>query len=100
MTRAHLFSMVSVCLGPLLAATAVVAQSGDQTRVELIARAGTPLRVALDQTIALRRVGQVVRGTLVEPLYAYDRVVLPVGAHVVGHVAALEQASKLVRLRA
>ena len=68
-------------------------------RIELIAPAGTALRVAIDETIALTRVGQAVHGTLVEPLYAYDRIVLPAGARVAGHVAALEDPSRAARLR-
>ena len=68
-------------------------------RIELIAPVGTALRVTIDETIALTRVGQSVHGTLVEPLYVYDRIVLPGGARVVGHVAALEDPSRAARLR-
>src|SRR5665213_1754341 len=68
-------------------------------RIELISPPGTALRVAIDETIALTRVGQAVHGTLVEPLYAYDRIVLSAGARVVGHVAALEDPSRAARLR-
>ena len=69
-------------------------------RIELIVPTGTPLRIAIDETMALTRVGQDVHGTLVEPLYAYDRLVLPVGAPVTGHVASLENPSRLGRLKA
>lgn len=69
-------------------------------RIELIAPTGTPLRIAIDETISLTRVGQDVHGTLVEPLYAYDRLVLPAGAPVTGHVASLENPSRLGRLKA
>jgi hypothetical protein len=86
-------------IGALIATSPAIAQS-DDSRLELIARAGTPLRVALDKTVSVRRIGQTVTGTLIEPLYAYDRLVLPVGTHVVGHVASLENPSKLTRLRA
>ena len=98
MTRALLFVAASSVIGVLVLSAPVLAQSDE--RVELLVRAGTPLRVALDETVALKQVGQVVTGTLVEPVYAYDRMVLPVGARVVGHVASLENASKLTRLRA
>ena len=53
--------------------TAAFAQN-DDTRVELLVDAGTPLRIALNQTVAVTHVGQVVTGTIVEPLYAYDRI--------------------------
>jgi hypothetical protein len=69
-------------------------------RVELVATTGTPLRIAIDKTTSLRSVGQPVHGTLVEPLYAYDRMVLPAGARVTGHVASLDSPSHFARLRA
>jgi hypothetical protein len=68
--------------------------------VALIATSGTPLRIAIDETIPLTAVGQEVHGTLVEPLYAYDRLVLPAGARVTGHVASLADPSKRARLKA
>src|SRR5205809_1054852 len=98
MTRAHLFTAASAAILTLGVSGPTAAQSDD--RVELLVRAGTPLRVALDETVAVKRVGQVVSGTLVEPLYAYDRMVLPVGTRIVGHIALLENASRLARLHA
>ena len=69
-------------------------------RVELVATTGTPLRIAIDETTSLRSVGQPVHGTLVEPLYSYDRIVLPAGARVTGHVASLDSPSRFARLKA
>jgi hypothetical protein len=68
--------------------------------VALIAASGTPLRIAIDETVPLTSVGQEIHGTLVEPVYAYDRLVLPAGARVTGHVASLEDPSKSARLKA
>ncbi|HXB54617.1 MAG TPA: carboxypeptidase regulatory-like domain-containing protein [Vicinamibacteria bacterium] len=68
--------------------------------IDLIVKAGTPLRVALDERVTLRRVGQPVLGTLIEPVYSYDRVVLPAGTKVVGHVEKLESVRGATRLRA
>src|ERR1700726_1238693 len=99
MKRAQLLTAAAAVFGTLLASAPAVAQS-DDAGVELIVGTGTPLRIALDKTVAIRRVGQVVTGTLIEPLYAYDRVVLPVGTPVVGHIASLEGPSRLTRLRA
>jgi hypothetical protein len=62
--------------------------------------AGRPLEVVLDQRITIKSVGQPVVGALVEPLYAYDRVVVPAGTRVEGHVAALEEPSKVAKTRA
>jgi len=77
-----------------------VAPSARADRVELLATTGTPLRIAIDETVALTNVDQTVHGTLVEPLYAYDRMVLPAGTPVTGHVASLENPSRFARWKA
>jgi hypothetical protein len=48
---------------------------------------GTPLRVALDRRVVIKRVGQPIESVLVDPLFAYDRIVMPAGTRVLGHVA-------------
>lgn len=83
-----------------LSAAATTAAGADQGAIELVVEAGTPLRVALDQRVKVKRVGQAVTATVVEPVYAFDRIVIPVGARAVGHVAALQGPSKGTRLRA
>jgi len=50
---------------------------------------GVPLRVALERRVAIQRVGEPIRGRLVEPVYVYDRVALPAGSPVEGHVAEI-----------
>ncbi|HEY4046179.1 MAG TPA: hypothetical protein VGM27_04855, partial [Acidobacteriaceae bacterium] len=47
---------------------------------------GTPLQVALDQEIRVKRVGQPVHARIVEPVYAFDRLVVPVGSEVTGQL--------------
>jgi hypothetical protein len=73
----------------------VFAQS-DST-VELIVPRGRPLRVALATDTTVKKVGQTVTGTLVEPIYAYDRIVLPAGTTVEGRITRLDNLSKLNR---
>ena len=77
----------------LPAGVIVFAQSSDTT-VDLVLQSGRTLRVALDRRVTIRHAGQPVTGTLVEPLYVYDRVVLPIGARLTGHIERLEQPSK------
>jgi hypothetical protein len=55
---------------------------------------GTPLQVALDQEIRVKRVGQPVHALIVEPVYAFDRPVIPVGAQVTGQITKIEAISK------
>jgi hypothetical protein len=90
---------VAVC-ACLFAITTPVRGQTSEDRVELVVAAGRPLRVALTDTATVSRVGQLVSGTLVEPVYAYDRIVLPVGTVVTGHVVRLEEPSKASRARA
>jgi hypothetical protein len=50
--------------------------------------------VALDDRVTVKRAGQPISGTVVEPVYAYDRIVIPAGTKMSGHVATLEGPSK------
>ena len=50
---------------------------------------GTPLQVALDQEIRVTTVGQPVHARIVEPVYAFDRLVIPVGSLVTGQVTKI-----------
>jgi hypothetical protein len=83
----------------LLCAPVRAQESPQPVPVELAVEAGRPLRVALDARVKVTRVDQPVTGTLIDPLYAYDRVVVPAGTVVRGHVAALEPETKLTRMQ-
>jgi hypothetical protein len=50
---------------------------------------GTPLQVALDREIRVKKVGQLIQGHLMQPVYAFDQLVLPVGTQVQGHIAKI-----------
>ena len=99
MTHVRSLVFASVVAGMFGTAPAAFAQSGD-LRVEIVIPAGRPLRVALDKTVTVDRVGQPVSGTLIDDVYAYDRVVLHAGATVAGHVDQLISPSKSTRVRA
>jgi hypothetical protein len=51
--------------------------------------AGVPLRVALEHRVKIKRAGEAIEGRLIEPIYVFDRMVLPAGSVVEGHVAAI-----------
>jgi len=55
---------------------------------------GTPMQVALDQEVRVRKVGQAVHARVVEPVYAFDKLVVPVGAEVLGRVTNIQGLSK------
>jgi hypothetical protein len=77
-----------------------VAQNADGSRVTLVVTAGRSLRIALDQRVRVNGVGQPVTATLVESVYSHDRIVVPKGVKVLGHVEKLEGISKMSRFGA
>lgn len=66
--------------------------------IPLTVPAGTPLKVALDREIRVKEVGQPIHARLVEPLYAFDKMVVPAGSQVTGKVTEIEGVSKKTRV--
>ena len=99
MRHSHIVAGLTALLTTVGAGRPAAAQSIPPS-IDLIVDAGRPLRVALDERVRLRQAGQVVTGTVTEPVYAYDRIVIPVGTRVRGHVLAIESGSRFVRARA
>jgi hypothetical protein len=64
------------------------------TLIPLSVPTGTPLKVALDQEVRVQKVGQPVHGKLVEPVYAFDKLVVPSGTEVVGQISAIDGVTK------
>lgn len=89
-----------ILIGVALAWPSVVAAQSQDPTVALTVDRGRPLHVTLDARTRVERVGQAVAGTLVDPVYAYDRIVIPAGTPVRGHVVELVQPSKWARIRA
>jgi hypothetical protein len=58
---------------------------------------GTPIKVALDSEVRIREVGQSIHGKTTEPVYAFDKLLIPAGTPVNGRVSAIEGVSKRVR---
>ena len=59
--------------------------------VPLTVPTGTPLQVALDKEVHIRKAGQPIHGKVIEPVYAFDKLVVPVGSEVIGEVASIER---------
>jgi hypothetical protein len=68
--------------------------------VPMSVEAGTPIKVALDSEVRVRRVGQAIHGKTTEPVYAFDKLLIPVGTAVNGKVSAIDPVSKTVRTMA
>lgn len=73
---------------PLPAADA----SANQT-IPLTVLKGTAVQVVLDKELKIQKVGQLVHGRVAEPVYAFDKLVVPVGTQVTGQVTQLEGVS-------
>ncbi|HEV2425257.1 MAG TPA: hypothetical protein VGZ29_10560 [Terriglobia bacterium] len=60
---------------------------------------GTPLNLSLSQRVRIRQ-GEPLEGTLVQPLYSFDRMVVPAGSKVLGRIATVTKAKIRQRSRA
>jgi len=61
--------------------------------VELSVPIGFPVEIALDKEVRLRKSGQVIQGRVMEPVYVFDRLVIPAGTVAMGRVSAIEPVS-------
>src|SRR6266851_4122524 len=59
--------------------------------------AGTPIKVTLDSEVRIRQVGQAIHGKTTEPVYAFDKLLIPAGTVVNGKVSAIDGVTKKIR---
>jgi len=62
-------------------------------RVALSVPKGSALEVVLDKEVRVRKVGERVHGRVAEPVYAFDKLVIPVGTEVAGKITELHGVS-------
>jgi hypothetical protein len=65
-----------------------------QHSIALSLPVGTPLQVALDREVRVKKVGQPIQGHLMQQVYAFDHLVLPLGTRVQGHIARIGSPGK------
>lgn len=75
------------------AAAAAAAPAVAPQSVALTVPKGTPLHVALDDEVRIAKTGQLIQGHVVEPVYAFDKLVVPVGTKVTGQITKIESVS-------
>ncbi len=97
MRQLTVFGVAFMCA---LAIRGTAAAQSSDTSMELVVNEGTPLRVALDRRTVIKKIGQPVTATLIDAVYAYDRIVLPAGSKVSGHVESITGAGKRARAAA
>jgi hypothetical protein len=61
--------------------------------IDLTVPKGAALHVVLDREIRVQKVGQPIHGHLIEPVYTFDKLVLPVGTEVTGQLSEIESVS-------
>lgn len=69
-------------------------------RIVLKLPEGTSLRIAVDERTRISHVGEVVRGHVVETVYAFDQAVIPAGTIATGRVTRIVPVPKLRRAQA
>ncbi|HEY6273940.1 MAG TPA: hypothetical protein VIX19_18315 [Terriglobales bacterium] len=69
------------------------ADSTPPQTIALTVGKNAPLAVGLDQEVRVKDVGQAVHGRLVQPIYAFDQLIVPAGTEVRGHIARIESIS-------
>ncbi|MGH9742182.1 MAG: hypothetical protein ACRD51_07490 [Candidatus Acidiferrum sp.] len=61
--------------------------------ISLTVPKGTAVQVVLDKELRIRKVGQLVHGRVADPVYAFDKLVVPVGTVVTGRITRLDGVS-------
>ena len=95
-----LFAGTGILLGQTESPTGSGLPGPAPTKIALDVPAGTPLPVVLDKEVRIRKVGQPIHGRIVEPVYAFDKLVVPAGSEVDGRVTRIEGVSALQRAAA
>jgi hypothetical protein len=68
--------------------------------VPLVLPAGTPLQIQIQQRIRIKRLGQQIQGRVVQPIFVFNKEVIPAGSEVIGHIARLHPISRQKRFKA
>ncbi|ABF42121.1 hypothetical protein Acid345_3120 [Candidatus Koribacter versatilis Ellin345] len=76
---------------------AVPVPVAETSSIELTVPIGTPIKIALDHEVKVQKVGQAIHGKVVEPIYAFDQIVIPRGAEAIGVVSQIESVPKKTR---
>ena len=79
--------------GPVVSRTG----AGSAQVIPLEVPVGTPLPVVLDKEVRIRKTGQPLRGKIAEPVYAFDKLVVPAGSEVTGSVTRIASVPALKR---
>jgi hypothetical protein len=71
--------------------------SSDSRTIAMTVPNGTPLQIALDKEVRVRRVGEPITGRVMQPVYIFDRLVIPVGTAATGRISDIDPVPGRVR---
>jgi hypothetical protein len=63
--------------------------SRDSHTIAIAVPHGTPLQVALDKEVHLRKIGEPISGREVQPVYVFDSLVIPGGTVATGQISSI-----------
>src|SRR5262249_55954453 len=89
--------LIALALLLSLAAAAHAQSDPKVTIIPLVVDQGFPLQVKLTEKVPYKK-NHIVVGRLDEPVYAFDRIVIPAGTKVVGKITGFEKGSTLKRV--
>jgi len=72
-------------------------QAPEPVTVLMNVAAGTPIKIALDSEVRVREVGQPIHGKTTDPVYAFDKLLVPAGTTVNGKISAIDAVPKKKR---
>lgn len=75
-----------------------ISKSIVKENIDLAVPAGSALQVVLDSEVRLKAVGQPIHGRIVEPVFAFDKLVIPVGTEVNGKISQIASVSVGTRI--
>src|ERR1700733_824429 len=64
--------------------------SSESHTVAMTVPNGTPLQIALDKEVRVRKVGEPITGRVMQPVYVFDHLVIPVGTVATGRISAID----------
>ena len=68
--------------------------------VPLVLPVGTPLQIKIEKRIRIKGVGQQITGRLLQPVFVFNKEVIPAGSEVIGHIARLNPVNRQRRFKA
>ncbi len=84
-------AVLLACLSPAWAQGQDPSPSTSSAKaVRLVVPKGMPIQVVLDKEVRVQKVGQAVHGRVIQPVYAFDQLVVPIGTEVTGQIEKIE----------